>query len=183
MLVFGYVVLVWRPLSGVPLKGLDLLEFCSGDVVLVECYESGGGGNRTRVRKPSVTASTCFSGEKISPAPDLPGRARSVLARFKFRQPPPPGNGGRKAISHRGALVHHRERVMGGRWPVIRRPELLHNRWRLCVVPLFYEAGGALGMQLQRHEPPSKSFRPLWCAREHVSALKPAGYHARPCGA
>jgi hypothetical protein len=38
--------------------------------------------------------------------------------------------------------------VMGGRWPVIRRPGLLHNRWRLCGFPLFYEAGGVLGMQL-----------------------------------
>ncbi len=52
-----------------------------------------------------------------------------------------------EAIPHRDALHHHRGRVMGGRWPVVRRPGLLHNRWRLCGFPLFYEASGVLGMQ------------------------------------
>jgi hypothetical protein len=52
-----------------------------------------------------------------------------------------------EAIPHRDALHHHHGRVMGGRWPVVRRPGLLHNRWRLWGFPLFYEASGVLGMQ------------------------------------
>jgi hypothetical protein len=48
-------------------------------------HASGGGGNRTRVRKPSTTASTCLSGEKVSHLPNLPSWARKLLARFRFR--------------------------------------------------------------------------------------------------
>src|SRR4030095_14659120 len=49
------------------------------------CTSNGGGGNRTRVRKPSATVSThAFPGKKWHP-PNLPGRARRVLAWFKFR--------------------------------------------------------------------------------------------------
>ena len=45
---------------------------------------SGGGGNRTRVRKSSATASThAFPGRDSTP--NLPGRARRVFAWFKFR--------------------------------------------------------------------------------------------------
>jgi hypothetical protein len=85
MLVFGCVVLMEGHLSRGPLKCLDLLGFYGGGVVLVLFCESGGGGNRTRVRKPSATASThAFPGKKWHP-PDLPGQARRVLAWFKFR--------------------------------------------------------------------------------------------------
>ena len=55
--------------------------------------ESGGGGNRTRVRKPSATAATCLSGEKVSRQPNLPSRARKALAQFEFRLVAPPGVG------------------------------------------------------------------------------------------
>jgi integrase len=54
---------------------------------------SGGGGNRTRVRKPSATASTCLSGEEHSHPPNLSSKARKVLARFVFRPTTPPGAG------------------------------------------------------------------------------------------
>ena len=60
---------------------------------------SGGGGNRTRVRKPSATASThAFPGKNSHPS-NLPGRARRVLAWFKFRLLLPPGMG-RWRLSH-----------------------------------------------------------------------------------
>jgi hypothetical protein len=151
---------VWGHLSGGPLKCLDLLGFCGRCVVLALICESGGGGNRTRVRKPSATASThAFPGTTSHP-PNLPGRARRMFAWFSFAYSSS-RRGRMETIPHRDALHHHRGRVMGGRWPVIRRPGLLHNRWRLCGFPLFYEACGALGMQLYPHEPPSKSFRPL----------------------
>ena len=46
-------------------KCLDLLGFCAGGVVLVWFCVSGGGGNRTRVRKALATASThAFPGKK-----------------------------------------------------------------------------------------------------------------------
>ena len=54
---------------------------------------SGGGGNRTRVRKPLVTASTCLSGEEISHLSNLPSRAGNMLAWIEFRTASPPGEG------------------------------------------------------------------------------------------
>ncbi|MGQ4810523.1 hypothetical protein NKDENANG_03998 [Candidatus Entotheonellaceae bacterium PAL068K] len=41
---------------------------------------NGGGGNRTRVRKPLATASTCLSGEYVSQLANLPSRAGKMLA-------------------------------------------------------------------------------------------------------
>ena len=78
--------------------------------------------------------------------PNLPSRARKTLAWIKFR-PRSPQAGGATDYPTSWRLVltpwaGDRETLAG-----IKRPELLHNRWRLCFVPLFYEASGVLGMQ------------------------------------
>jgi len=95
----------------------------------------------------SYSLYTCFSGDRIRLLPTSPvgqgGRLPGLSFAYSSSR-----RGRMETIPHRDALHHHRGQVMGGRWPVIRRPGLLHNRWRLCGFPLFYEAGGTLGMQL-----------------------------------
>ena len=49
--------------------------------------------------------------------------------------------------------------MLGGRW-LIKQPVPLRNRWQLILFPLFYEAGGVLGMQLQPQDTPVETLTP-----------------------
>jgi len=154
LVVQKYVILVGRiRLSmgdsrlGESPKCFDLGGFCTDAVASVAMeWKWRRRESNPRPKAFSYSLYTCFSGENLHP-PNLPGRARRMFAWFSFAYSSS-RRGRMETIPHRDALHHHRGRVMGGRWPVIRRPGLLHNRWRLCGFPLFYEACGALGMQL-----------------------------------
>ena len=120
---------------------------------------SGGAGNRTRVRKPSIGTSTCCSSWFRSPG--LRPRAGSHRAIVPLSRPllGPLRRGPARSVTPSGELWQ--AHPLDGSRLVFRQRELVRYRSQLWFPTGIYEVGWPLEHAVQISWPPSKPIAPF----------------------